>query len=151
MQRRFLGHPIGLSVLFGTEMGERFCYYGNNALLTYYMVDFLFLGDRPAHVLGYETIRSLLQSVYGPLGPQPLAALIYGIFGAANYLMGLAGGTIADRYLGQSRAVIAGALTMAAGEFMLMDQHLFFAGAAGVRSWRGAAEAERGDAGGRAL
>jgi len=126
MQRTFLGHPIGLSILFGTEMWERFCYYGNNALLTYYMVDFLFLGDHAHNVIGFGAVRGLLEGLYGPLAPQPLAALIYGVFGAGTYLMSLAGGALADRYLGQSRAVILGAITMAAGEFMLTDPRLFF-------------------------
>ena len=39
-QRTFLGHPIGLYVLFFTEMWERFSYYGMRALLVLYMVDF---------------------------------------------------------------------------------------------------------------
>ena len=126
VQRNFLGHPIGLSVLFGTEMWERFCYYGNNALITYYMVDYLFAGGRTEGVIGYASVKSALEGLYGPLAPQPLAALIYGAFGAGTYLMALAGGAIADRYLGQSRAVIAGAIIMAAGEFMLMNPNLFF-------------------------
>ena len=124
--KNFLGHPIGLSVLFGTEMGERFCYYGNNALMPYYMLDFLFVGPRPSTVVGYATAKSIFESVYGPLGAQPLEALIYGTFAAFTYLSGLAGGGIADRFLGQTRAVILGACTMAAGEFMLIDPRLFF-------------------------
>ena len=35
--RQFLGHPIGLWVLFTTEMWERFCYYGMRALLVLYL------------------------------------------------------------------------------------------------------------------
>jgi hypothetical protein len=35
VERNFLGHPLGLAVLFGTEMWERFCYYGMRALLNY--------------------------------------------------------------------------------------------------------------------
>jgi POT family proton-dependent oligopeptide transporter len=124
----FLGHPIGLSVLFGTEMWERFCYYGMRALLTFYMVDFLFVGGEPTHVLGYVTVKSALETVYGPLGPQPLGALIYGIYAALTYLTGVIGGTIADRYLGQKRSVIIGAITMAIGEFLLTDPALFFVG-----------------------
>ena len=124
--RQFLGHPLGLSVLFGTEMGERFCYYGNNALMPYYMIDFLFSGHRPDEVIGYAAVRSVFEGVYGPLAAQPLEALIYGTFAACTYLTGLAGGAIADRFLGQTRAVILGACTMAVGEFMLIDPRLFF-------------------------
>lgn len=127
-QRNFLGHPIGLSVLFGTEMWERFCYYGMTALLTFYMVDFLFVGPEPTQVLGYGGVKSTLEAVYGPLGPQPLAALIFGTYAATTYLTGLLGGAIADRYLGQRRAVMLGAVIMAAGEFLLTDPRLFFIG-----------------------
>ena len=128
MKRTLLGHPIGLSVLFGTEMGERFCYYGNNALITYYMIDFLFAGPRPQTIIGFATVKSVLETIYGPLAPQPLAALIYGTFAAATYLVGLAGGALADRVLGQMRAVIIGAVIMATGEFLLTDPRLFFIG-----------------------
>jgi POT family proton-dependent oligopeptide transporter len=126
--REFLGHPLGLSVLFGTEMGERFCYYGMRAILTYYMVQYLFLGDRPDHVIGYATLKSLFESVSGPLGVQPLAARVYGLFTAGTYLTGIAGGAIADRVLGQRFSVIIGAVTMAVGEFLLTDQRLFLIG-----------------------
>jgi POT family proton-dependent oligopeptide transporter len=107
---------------------ERFCYYGNSALVTYYMVDFLFLGPRPEAVLGYGVVKSVLEGLYGKLGPQPLAALVYGSFSAGTYLTGLAGGALADRVLGQTRSVIIGAVAMAVGEFLLMDPHLFFMG-----------------------
>ena len=126
LQKTFIGHPAGLAVLFGTEFWERFCYYSNNALLTYYMVDYLFVGPRPETIFGYGPVKSGLEAAYGPLAPQPLAALIYGTFAAGTYLFGLAGGAIADRVLGQSRAVIAGAAIMALGEFMLTDPRLFF-------------------------
>jgi POT family proton-dependent oligopeptide transporter len=126
---KFLGHPIGLSVLFGTEMWERFCYYGMRALLTFYMVDFLFAaGAQPARILGYGLVKSGLEWVYGPLAPQPLAALIYGLYAAFTYFTGVIGGTLADQLTGQKIAVIIGASTMAVGEFLLMDPSLFFVG-----------------------
>jgi POT family proton-dependent oligopeptide transporter len=124
----FLGQPIGLSFLAGTEMWERFCYYGMRALLTYYMVDFLFIGGQPDHVIGYSAVKSVLQAIYGKLGPQPLAALIYGTYTASTYLTGIIGGTVADRYIGQRNAVLVGAVTMSVGEFMLTAPELFFIG-----------------------
>jgi POT family proton-dependent oligopeptide transporter len=128
IEKNFLGHPIGLSVLFGTELWERFCYYGMRALLTFYMVDTLFVGNAPDHVIGYHEVKAVLESFSGPLGAQPLAALIYGSYASTAYLTGLIGGYLADNFLGQRRAVILGGLTMAAGEFMLTDQSLFFPG-----------------------
>ena len=127
-ERTLFGHPIGLSVLFGTEMWERFCYYGMRALLTLYMVQFLLVNDHPQMVLGYGAVKSGLEWLYGPLRPQPLAALIYGLYTFGTYVSCLLGGYVADSLLGQRRAVILGAVIMAAGEFMLVDPHLFFVG-----------------------
>lgn len=126
--RNVLGHPIGLFVLCGTEMWERFCYYGMRALLTFYMVDFLFQGDRANYIIGYFALKNALQAIYGPLSPQALAALIYGFYTGFIYLMPLVGGAVADRLIGQGIAVVLGALTMATGEFLLMSPNLFFVG-----------------------
>ncbi len=49
----FLGHPIGLTYLFGTEMWERFSYYGNRVLLPIYLTGYLLLPGRAEHVIGY--------------------------------------------------------------------------------------------------
>lgn len=129
-ERDFLGHPIGLSFLFGTEMWERFCYYGMRALLTFYMVDYLFQNGEPQHIVFFGAVKHVLESVYGPLGPQPLAALVYGLYTSGTYLTGILGGAAADRLLGQRWAVMLGAVVMAAGEFMLMSPPLFFLGLA---------------------
>jgi POT family proton-dependent oligopeptide transporter len=130
LNRTLFGHPPGLAFLFGTEMWERFSYYGMRALLTFYMVDFLFLGAEPSRVVGYGTMKAGLEAVYGPLGPQPLAALIYGLYTALVYLTPLAGGAIADTLIGQRWAVIIGTIVMAAGEFLLMSPAMFFIGLA---------------------
>jgi len=126
--RNVLGHPIGLFVLCGTEMWERFCYYGMRALLTFYMVDFLFQGNQPNDVIGYPALKGALQAIHGPLSPQALTALVYGFYTGFIYLTPLAGGAIADRLIGQGCAVVLGALTMATGEFLLMNPNLFLIG-----------------------
>ena len=36
-QPQFLGHPIGLIILFFTEMWERFSYYGMRAILVIFL------------------------------------------------------------------------------------------------------------------
>src|SRR5687767_16029517 len=74
--RQFLGHPVGLFVLFFTEMWERFSYYGMRGLLKLYMVNYLFITIRqtyqgkgydgtgnPDDVLGWGFIRSHLPKV----------------------------------------------------------------------------------------
>jgi POT family proton-dependent oligopeptide transporter len=127
-EREFLGHPIGLTFLSGTEMWERFCFYGMRALLTFYMVDFLFQNGEPQHILGYGAVKQTMEAVYGPLGPQPLAALVYGTYTSGTYLTTIIGGAIADRFLGQRWSVMLGAVIMSTGEFLLTSPAFFFIG-----------------------
>lgn len=126
--RTFLGHPPGLAILFGTEMWERFCYYGMRALLTLYMVDFLFVGQEPSRVLGYTAARHFYEWFSFPLSTTAFAALIYGSFISLIYFTGIFGGFMADNVLGQRRAVFIGGLTMAIGEFLLIEPRFFFIG-----------------------
>ena len=119
------GHPRGLTFLFTTEMWERFSYYGMRALLVLYMTKYLLTPERTGSVIGLDTLRNLLESMFGPLGAQPLASHIYGLYTALVYLTPLIGGLIADRVLGQRRTVIIGATLMAAGHFMMAFEPLF--------------------------
>ncbi len=93
-QATFLGHPIGLYILFFTEMWERFSYYGMRGLLVLYMVKFF----------RYE---------------QKEASSIYKIYTSLVYVTPILGGYLADRYLGNKRAVIIGAFLMAIGHFLM--------------------------------
>src|SRR5262245_2505794 len=95
--RDFLGHPRGLTVLFMTEAWERFSYFGMSALLVLYMVKYLFLPEQAANVLGYAALKGALETVLGPLEPQPFASQLFGIYTALAYLTPIAGGLIADR------------------------------------------------------
>lgn len=88
------GHPAGLYLLFVTEMWERFSYYGMRALFMLYMVQAL-LFDK-------ET-----------------ASQVYGSYTGLVYLTPLIGGYIADRYWGNRRSIVVGAVTMAIGQFLL--------------------------------
>ena len=88
------GHPKGLYLLFVTEMWERFSYYGMRALFMLYMV--------PALLFDKE-----------------LASQVYGSYTGLVYLTPLIGGYIADRYWGNRRSIVTGALTMAVGQFLL--------------------------------
>ena len=121
----FLGHPRGLAFLFGTEMWERFSYYGMRALLVLYMVKYLLLPEHAENVIGLATLRSALESIYGPLGTQPFSSLIYGFYTGFVYATPLIGGLIADRWLGQHITIIIGAVLMAVGHFMIAFEPLF--------------------------
>jgi len=91
----FAGHPRGLFVLFYAEMWERFSYYGMRALLVLYLAKFWLFTDGKSN-------------------------LIYGAYTALVYITPVLGGYIADRYLGQRKAVFYGGVLLALG-------HLFMA------------------------
>jgi POT family proton-dependent oligopeptide transporter len=119
------GQPRGLSYLFATEMWERFSYYGMRSLLVLYMVKYLFLPGQVESVLGFATMKRVLEALFGPLDVQPLASQVYGSYTALVYLTPIFGGLLADRVLGQRRTVILGAALMAVGHFMMAFQPLF--------------------------
>lgn len=103
------GHPKGLFLLFGTEMWERFSYYAMRALLVLYLVD-------------------QVQTQGGGLGWDHASALkLYGSFTMLVYVTPLLGGWLADNYLGQRNAILAGAVLMALGQFCLALPHSWFA------------------------
>jgi POT family proton-dependent oligopeptide transporter len=126
--RELFGHPVGLYVLFVTEMWERFCFYGMRALLVLYVWHRLTLPEVAPHVAGFFAMKHGLEHIFGPLSDKALAYQIYGLYTAAVYLTPLFGGILADRVLGQRKTVIVGGVVMAIGEFMLMRESLFYAG-----------------------
>ncbi len=48
-RKEFLGHPVGLFVLFFTELWERFSFYGMRALLVLYMTKQLLFTDEMSY------------------------------------------------------------------------------------------------------
>jgi proton-dependent oligopeptide transporter, POT family len=122
----FFGHPSGLYVLFFTEMWERFSFYGMRALLILYMTEDLLVNPQiDSDVLGMSTLRSALQSVFGPLSVQALASQIYGLYTGLVYFTPILGGILADRVLGQRRSIITGGILMAIGHFLMVQEALF--------------------------
>jgi POT family proton-dependent oligopeptide transporter len=119
------GHPRALAFLFGTEMWERFSYYGMRALLVLYMTKYLLLSGPAGNVAGLAAVRDALEAIFGPLDTQPLASQIYGFYTALVYLTPILGGLVADRWLGQRRTVVVGAVLMAIGHFMMALDTLF--------------------------
>ncbi len=122
--KQLFGHPRALSFLFATEMWERFSYYGMRALLVLYLVKYVLLPEHAGNAIGLATLRAALETVFGPLDPQPFASQIYGLYTAFVYLTPILGGLIADRVLGQRRTVIIGAVLMAIGHFMMAFEPL---------------------------
>ena len=120
------GHPKGLTVLFATEMWERFSYFGMASLLVLYMVKYLLLPGHVEAVLGYRAVKAALESVFGTLEPQPLASQIFGFYTGLAYLTPILGGYLADRFIGQRNTAIIGALLMATGHFLMTFEALLF-------------------------
>lgn len=102
------GHPKGLFLLFGTEMWERFSYYGMRAILVLYLTELTTKGG-----LGWT---------------QADALKLYGIFTGLVYVTPLIGGWLADNVIGQRRAIIYGGILMAAGQFTLGVPHQYIPG-----------------------
>lgn len=88
------GHPKGLWVLFGTEMWERFNFYGMRAILTLFMVNSLMMKEADS-------------------------SLIYGGFLGLCYLTPMLGGFISDRFFGNRNCILLGGIMMAIGQLIL--------------------------------
>lgn len=95
------GHPKGLWVLFGTEMWERFNFYGMRTLLTLFIVNSLMMSKEQS-------------------------SLIYGGFLGLCYLTPMLGGFISDRFLGNRNCIILGGLLMACGQLLLFTSASIF-------------------------
>jgi POT family proton-dependent oligopeptide transporter len=118
--RAFLGHPRGLAYLSFCEAWERFSYYGMQTLLVLYMVRQLLHPGHIEHIAGFSAFRATVERAYGgPLSTVALASAIFGLYTGLVYLTPIAGGLIADRWLGRTRTVTIGALLMAAGHFLM--------------------------------
>ena len=123
--RTLFGHPIGLGVLAGTELWERFSFYGMQALLMLYMTKYLLLPAHARGVLGLATYRSALSATFGPMTDLAFAAQTYGLYSGLTYATPLAGAWLGTRVLGKTRTVTLGALLMAAGHLAMAVEPLF--------------------------
>src|SRR5882757_3029673 len=123
----WFGHPRGLTFLFGTEMWERFSYYGMRALLVLYLTKYLLLQGHVEHVLFYPQVKAFYEMLSGhALSPQPLSSLIYGTYTGLIYATPLLGGWLADNIIGQRKTAMIGILAMAFGHFMMASEALLF-------------------------
>lgn len=121
--KAFLGHPKGLAYLAFVEGCERFSYYSMQTLLVLYMVKYLLLPENAAGIIGLEWLKA---NYYIGLEGQPLASKIFGDYTSLVYLTPIAGGLIADRWLGRRTTLILGGLIMALGHFLMAFEGSFF-------------------------
>lgn len=132
-QRKILGHPAGLFVLFFTEMWERFSYYGMRALLVLYMTQYLFIeAEKGKEIFGYGAIKAFVgwfvsaTGISDELTAQIFSSQIYGFYTAFVYLTPFFGGMLADRVWGQRKTVYVGGVLMAIGHFLMAIESQFF-------------------------
>src|SRR4030095_14290838 len=123
--RSFIGHPRGLAYIAFTEAWERFSYYGMQALLVLYMVNRLLNPGHIEHIAGFGPFRHWIEIFRGSLSVQALASTIFGLYTGLVYLTPIAGGFIADRFLGRPRTITIGALLMSAGHFLMAFDFTF--------------------------
>ncbi len=116
-QKELFGHPIGLYVLFFTEMWERFSYYGMRGLLILYIATSATSAGAEGPGLGWTTKDAIW---------------IYGWYTMLVYVMSIPGGIIADKWLGQKKTVLIGGLMLVAGHGILAipSKTAFFSGLA---------------------
>lgn len=114
-QKELFGQPIGLYILFLTEMWERFSYYGMRALLVLYMTSSTLGDDARGAGLGWTSKEALA---------------LYGWYTMLVYVMSIPGGMIADKLIGQKKAVLAGAIVLCIGHgvLVLTDIWAFYTG-----------------------
>jgi len=102
-EKTIFGHPVGLYILFFVEMWERFSYYGMRAILTLFLAAPIIMDDP--------------QSGYGWTNAETLS--FYGTYTMFVYLMSIPGGWVADKFIGQKKAVMLGGLLLCFGHGIL--------------------------------
>ena len=100
-KQELFGHPVGLYILFFTELWERFSYYGMRAILTLYMLAKV-SSENPG--LGWDEGKALA---------------IYGWYTMLVYVASIPGGIIADKIYGQKKSVMIGGWLLVAGHGVL--------------------------------
>jgi len=106
-QKELFGHPVGLYVLFFTEMWERFSYYGMRAILVLYLV------------------QASTDSNAGLGWTNGEALALYGWYTMLVYVASIPGGWIADKFLGQKKSVLYGGILLVAGHSILAVEEMW--------------------------
>ncbi|CAM4308472.1 peptide MFS transporter [Gillisia limnaea] len=106
-QKELFGHPIGLFILFFTEMWERFSYYGMRAILVLYLVSATTEGNAG---LGWTQVEALA---------------LYGWYTMLVYVVSIPGGILADKVFGQKKAVLIGGIILVIGHGILAVEEMW--------------------------
>jgi POT family proton-dependent oligopeptide transporter len=106
-QKELFGHPVGLYILFFTEMWERFSYYGMRAILVLYLVSATTGGNAG---LGWTSSEALV---------------LYGWYTMLVYVVSIPGGILADKVFGQKKAVLIGGIILVCGHGILAVEEMW--------------------------
>jgi len=106
-QKELFGHPVGLYILFFTEMWERFSYYGMRAILVLYLVA---KTNENNAGLGWSNGEALA---------------LYGWYTMLVYVASIPGGWIADKFLGQKKSVLIGGILLVIGHSVLAIEQMW--------------------------
>ncbi len=106
-QKELFGHPVGLYILFFTEMWERFSYYGMRAILVLYLVAKTTENNAG---LGWSNGEALA---------------LYGWYTMLVYVASIPGGWIADKFLGQKKSVLIGGILLVIGHSVLAIEQMW--------------------------
>ena len=106
-EKELFGHPVGLYILFFTEMWERFSYYGMRGILVLYLTAKT-VGENPG--LGWLDVEALS---------------LYGWYTMLVYVASIPGGIIADKILGQKKSVMIGGFLLVAGHGVLSIEEMW--------------------------
>jgi len=106
-QKELFGHPVGLYILFFTEMWERFSYYGMRALFVLYLTSKT-VDENPG--LGWSSGEALA---------------LYGWYTMLVYVASIPGGWIADKILGQKKSVLVGGILLVIGHSILAIEQMW--------------------------
>jgi len=119
--------PGGLPTLCASIAFERGAYYGLQSILALYLADLL--AER-----GGAGLPFLLAEFAGLTNTSgvALAAVVTGLFFSLATLAPVIGGLIADRLIGQHRAILAGGMLMAAGHGLLAVEELLLVALAAI-------------------
>ncbi len=125
--RRFFGHPQGLAYMLGAEAGFAFAYYGLMTMLTLYMTSVLLKPGHVEHVWGFSLYRAFLEGHghAGAMTPMDLASRTFGLYTSTTYALPLLGGFLADRWLGQRRAVLWGLMLLTLAFALVIREETF--------------------------
>ena len=122
------GHPLGLTVLMAIELFWAYANTGFEFSLTLYLTHHLLLPGQVEDVIGFSAYRGLLQGSGPPLSAVDIASQTYGVYTGVSRALPLLGAILADRWMGQGRAMAVGLAVLVVAFLALIFEQTFIVG-----------------------